>query len=105
MSGNVHGGNYRSSLANRMRAFDKLPPEVRAALANAVDSWAPQPMLTKLRRGMGASSVVSLIQTWDRLEIAERERDRAAARGVYSGNRPDVLKSERAVPRKDGGRP
>lgn len=40
MSGNTVGGGYRTTSANLMRAFDKLPPEVRAALANAVDHWA-----------------------------------------------------------------
>jgi uncharacterized protein DUF6525 len=51
MSANVRGGNYRTTKENAMKAFDKLPPEARSALANAVEDWVPQPFLTKLWRG------------------------------------------------------
>ena len=100
---NVRDGNYRSTRASSMKAFDRLPPEVRQALANAVDDWATQPLLTFLRRDLGPSTVVSLIRRWDRSELAHRERDRAAARGVYSGNRPDA-NTGRPARRKNGRR-
>jgi hypothetical protein len=42
MCGNSRG-SYRTTKANMMRAFDRLPPEARAALADAVGNWVPQP--------------------------------------------------------------
>jgi hypothetical protein len=60
-----------------MRAFDKLPPVVRRALANAVFDWAAQPFLTDLRRGLSPKEVVKLIARCDRLDLArEQKRNR-----------------------------
>jgi hypothetical protein len=86
MSGNSRG-NYRSTRANRMRAFDKLPPEARAALANAVASWAPQPILTDLRRGWykNGAEIAAEIACWDRQELAKREDQRRRGVGPYKG--------------------
>jgi len=95
MSGqNGDRGNYRSSLENYMRAFDKLPPAARRALADAVvGNWATQPLLTRYRRGDAAYStgdeIASTIRRWDQRELAERERQRALAIGPYKGNAPD----------------
>lgn len=87
---NTRGGNYRTSPANSMRAFDKLPGEIRAALANAVEDWVPQPLLTQYRRcGLETQVVLKLIGRWDRQELANREQQRARASGPYKGNVPD----------------
>src|SRR5438067_11872332 len=84
-------GSYRTNKANMMRAFDKLPPEVRATLANAVSNWVPQPFLTQYRRGYfsGAAELARWIEVLNARELATRERKRARAVGVYKGNRPD----------------
>jgi hypothetical protein len=79
MSGsNNDRGSYRTTKANMMRAFDKLPPEVRLALANAVSNHLPRPLLTHLRRGAEPSFVLALISIWNRQELV-RERKRSAA--------------------------
>jgi hypothetical protein len=84
-------GSYRTTRENMMRAFDKLPPEVRAALANAVGNWVPQPFLTQYRRGYfsGAAELARWIEVLNARELDKRERERARAVGVYKGNRPD----------------
>jgi hypothetical protein len=74
---NSRGGSYRTTKANMMRAFDKLPPEVRLALANAVSNHVPQPLLTHLKRGADPSLLLALISIWDRQDLA-RERKRNA---------------------------
>jgi hypothetical protein len=71
-------GSYRTTKANMMAAFDKLPPEVRRALAGAEGNYVPQPLLTKLKRGSAPSLALALIELWDRQELA-RERKRRAA--------------------------
>lgn len=50
---------------NYWRAFEKLPPEVRALLANAAYDWAPQPVLTQWRRGRTVADIAMAIQHWD----------------------------------------
>jgi hypothetical protein len=58
-----------------MRAYDKLPPVVRRALADAIFDWVPQPFLTDLRRrGYSPEKIVKLIAELDRKELARRER-------------------------------
>ncbi|HEY1863087.1 MAG TPA: DUF6525 family protein [Roseiarcus sp.] len=70
MSASNGRGSYRTTRANVMAAFDKLPPEVRQALANADGNYVPQPLLTNLRRGSPLSYVLALVEIWDR----ERKR-------------------------------
>jgi hypothetical protein len=71
-------GSYRTTKANMMRAFDRLPAEVRRALAGAARNYVPQPLLTKLRRGWATpGGLVALIEHWDRQERARAERRRA----------------------------
>jgi hypothetical protein len=61
-----------------MAAYDKLPPRVRLALAGAAFDYVPQPILTKLRRGIFDEDLaVKLIAIWDRLEIDKAKRKRA----------------------------
>jgi hypothetical protein len=43
------GGTYRTTTAKMMAAYDELPPQARAALAQSVDNWVPQPLLTRYR--------------------------------------------------------
>jgi hypothetical protein len=62
-------GNYYSTTENRMAAFDKLPKSAREALANAAFSWAPQPIVTRWKRGdrgyKTGPSIAKLIPKWD----------------------------------------
>jgi hypothetical protein len=68
-------GTYPTTLAAVMRAYDKLPPVVRRALADAVFDWVPQPLLTRLRRdGWSPEKIVEEIALWDREELREREQ-------------------------------
>jgi hypothetical protein len=72
-------GSYRTTKPNMMRAFDKLPPEVRRALADAERNYVPQPLLTKLRRGWATpGGLVALIAHWDRLERARGDKRKAS---------------------------
>ena len=91
MSENHRGGSYRSTTANVMRAFDRLPAEARVALANAVENWVAQPLLTQHRRGIlsDAASIVQRIELWNRLELAKLEHQRSRAIGPFKGNTPD----------------
>jgi hypothetical protein len=53
-----------------MRAYDRLPPVVRRALADAVFDWAPQPLLSLLQRdGLSPEEVVEEIAGWDQEEL------------------------------------
>jgi Family of unknown function (DUF6525) len=64
-------GSYPTTLAAVMRAYDKLPPVVRRALADAIFDWVPQPFLTDLRRrGYSPEKIVKLIAELDRKELA-----------------------------------
>jgi hypothetical protein len=75
MSSNSPSGSYRTTEALMMRAFDKLPPEVRRALADAVSNHVPQPLLTRLKRGDDPDFLLTLIRIWDRQDLA-REREK-----------------------------
>src|SRR5690349_21081888 len=84
-------GSYRTTKQNMMRAFDKLPAEVREALANAPENWVAQPFLTALRRGQfDAPSLVRWIETLSRVELNRREDYRRRAVRAYRGNMPDA---------------
>jgi hypothetical protein len=72
-----------------MRAYDQLPPPARHALAEAVENWAPQPILDRYRRGAHRpGQLTGLIRQWDRKAVTRREEERACAVGVYRGNAP-----------------
>ena len=47
-------GNYRTTREKDLRAYEKLPPTLRQALRDAAFNYAPQPILTRWRRGMAA---------------------------------------------------
>ena len=69
-------GSYRTTRENMMKAFDKLPREVRMALCEAPENWVPQPLLTKIRRGRRADDVAFMVRTWSRNFIEKSNRKR-----------------------------
>jgi hypothetical protein len=71
-------GSYRTTTANMMRAYDRLPPDVRRALADANRNYVPQPLVTRLRCGAQADVLVMLVELWDRQE-SDRDRKRRGA--------------------------
>jgi hypothetical protein len=76
------GGNYRSTIKNSMRAYDKLPRRLRDALKYSANCFAPQPVLTEVRRKVPADVLVDLIEDQDRahsLKIARRSRPTGAS--------------------------
>ena len=83
MTGNTVGGKYRTTLRAKMTAFNKLPPPGRAALADAVEDWVPQPLVTAYRRGAGVEHLVAVIAHWDRRELERRARQRERGLGPY----------------------
>lgn len=64
-------GSYATTLEFQMAAFDKLPSEIRQRLANAVDNWVPQPLLSKWRRCGNKALVLAEIDRWDAIETDE----------------------------------
>lgn len=74
-----------------MRAFDKLPVTVRVQLANSIENWAPQPLLTRYRRNAGDDfAVMDEIARWNKHELDQRTKQRAKASGPYKGNSPEI---------------
>lgn len=86
-------GSYRTTKAAMMRSFDQLPPSARAALANAVCNWVPQPILTGYRRQLSGyetdAKIAEMIEFWNCLALKEHEAQRRSATGPYKGNAPD----------------
>lgn len=85
MAGNTVGGNYRTTLRAKMAAFDKLPAPVRAALANAVADWAPQPFVTAYRGGASVAYLLGVISHADQHELERRAHQRERRLGPYRG--------------------
>lgn len=75
-------GTYRTTTANMMKAFDKLPPEVRTAIANASRNVVPQPYATMLKRGVKAASVIGMIELRD--DIRRGDTMRKLKDGTYA---------------------
>ena len=73
MSGNSKMKGARVSHASRqkqMEAFDRLPPSVRSALANAAFDYAAYPIHRKFEAGYyRVKALVALIAAWDRRQI------------------------------------
>lgn len=67
----------------------QVPPEAQAALADAVDNWVPQPILTSFRRGYpgyrDGAEIAWTITRWNAEEIAKREEERSRGVGPYQG--------------------
>jgi hypothetical protein len=76
-------GSYRSTDQAAMRAYDKLPPAARKALADAAFNWAPQPIVTKWNRGYvgykTGPDIARKVVEWDADRIA---KDRSRVWGV-----------------------
>jgi hypothetical protein len=76
-------GSYRTTPQNMMRAFDKLPPSARSALAEAAFNYAPQPILTNWRRGTPGmktgEQIAQRVREWDAQQIA---KDRKRVWGI-----------------------
>jgi hypothetical protein len=90
MNGNSQG-NYRTTAKAMMKAFDKLPPAARKALANAVGNWAPQPYLTLYRRGLlkTGNQIATDVRRVDLELLRKYEQQRRFAIGPYEGNAPE----------------
>ena len=84
---NSHG-SYKTTQKAAMEAFDKLRPELREALRNAEQNWAPQPFLTQYRRGLGVEMLALLIRHADQKDRAAAERKLEA--GTYANPEPKV---------------
>jgi Family of unknown function (DUF6525) len=70
-------GSYPTTRAAVMRAYDKLPPAVRRALADAVFDWVPQPFLKHFRRdGWSPEEIVKLIADLDQEDLARELKRR-----------------------------
>ena len=83
---NTRAGTYRTTRRAMMSAFDELPLAARRALADAVENWAPQPLLDRYGRGARAVSLRSLVRAWDQREVSKRADQRARSIGPYKGN-------------------
>lgn len=72
-------GSYYSTTENSMTAYDKLPPTARRALQDAAFCWAPQPVLTRWRKGRAGyktgADIAKTVAKWDRSKIAKMRPD------------------------------
>jgi hypothetical protein len=58
----------------QMRAYDQLPPSVRAALQQAVFDWAPYPIRRRFEAGrVTAKELVRQVRQWDRDALKKRK--------------------------------
>lgn len=99
-------GSYRTTPKLMMAAFDKLPPTARQAIANAAFSWAPQPVLTRWRRGVPGyhtgKAIATKVQEWDRKQIAKDLKlvwgispdSRAQTQCVPTAGRADAIRQD-----------
>jgi Family of unknown function (DUF6525) len=91
--GNSVTGSYYTTPQRSMAAFDKLPKSPREALADAVENWAPQTILTahnRQKRGFETGTeIAATIARWNREELAKCKDQRRRAIGPYKGNVPD----------------
>lgn len=85
---NVVAGNARGTPEQIMRAFDRLPPALRAAFANAVENWDPRPFLEP--RYADCTLALRTLERDERDELAGRYGARLRADGPYKGNAPDA---------------
>lgn len=71
-------GSYQTTPERTFAAFDKLPRNVREALANAAFDWAAQPVLTTWRRSRGtpadSARIAAAIPGWDARHIAKTRK-------------------------------
>lgn len=85
---NSHGGRP-ITLRRFFAAYDQLPPDVRRALANAVEDWGCLGLAKLWKHGKKRpSELIALIQQADKNELLKRELQRRAGKGVYKGLLP-----------------
>ena len=69
-------GAYYTTPENAMKAFDKLPPSARKALAEAAFNYAPQPIVTRWRRGQHGyrtgPEIADAVARWDRKRLGAK---------------------------------
>lgn len=61
-------GNYHTTLAASMRAYDAAPPLLRYAMQNAVGKWAAKPLTDLWRGGWPEAELISMIRNGDLTE-------------------------------------
>ena len=66
----------------------------RFRVADSVENWAAQPLLTKYRRGWyrTGDAIARVVQQLDRLELDKREKQRSRASGAYKGNAAEIIR-------------
>src|ERR1700685_3068486 len=80
-----------NTISATMAEFDKLPLRVRKALACSIENWSPQAIALVIRsRRLVDFGAIRIIEAWNAKELGERELHRAAAIGVYRGNRAEI---------------
>ena len=89
-------GSYQTTPERSMSAFDKLPPTARRALANSIECWAVQPILTHHRRGtkgfVTGGDIALRVAKWDADELRKRENQSRRAIGPYKGNMSTIAR-------------
>jgi hypothetical protein len=95
---NCRDGAYPEGLHQMMAAYDKLPPELREAVANSIDQWAATPLLKLCRRCRDARKVVAWFKSSERSRLAFFEYHRARALGAYAGNWPETEDGGKEIP-------
>lgn len=93
MSANAGFSSGAASYASRekqMAAYDRLPPSIRVALANAAFDWAPYPIRKWFESGRRtAKQLVGDVAKWDREQIA---KDRKRVWGIVDQPAPQKAK-------------
>jgi len=76
-------GSYYTTPTLSMKAYDKLPPAARKALADAAFCWAVQPILTRWNKGRPGfktgHDIARKVAEWDADLIA---KDRSRVWGI-----------------------
>ena len=80
-------GSYRTTIENHIKAFDKLPPSARRAMANAKLDWAGQPFLRVWRKG-GFKTGPDLAK---HIEYTDEQIVRRELRKVWGADYPGAL--------------
>jgi hypothetical protein len=67
-------GSYRTTADLVMKAFDRVPTEVRQALATANHNYVAQPFLTKARHGESPKHLIKIIRQADEKRAVKHYR-------------------------------
>lgn len=91
-------GSYQTTREQMMKAFDKLPPTLRKALADSDENWVPQILLTKWRRlpwGQGIETLAAVVRSWD----MQRRSSKSMAR-IWGPDHPQAIHATKSQLRK-----